>query len=192
MIESMTEKEKMLSGAYYRADDTELIELRKQARLLFEKYNKTSITQEKQRYEILKNLLGSMGQQIFIEPNFRCDYGCNIHVGENFYANFDCVILDCAKVTIGKNCLLAPGVNIYTATHPIEAPLRQALLENAKPVTIGDDCWIGGNAVINPGVTLGDRVVVASGSVVTKSFKEDVVIGGNPARILKEIGQNPQ
>lgn len=117
-----------------------------------------------------RELLGSAGQDIYVESDFKCDYGCNIHVGENFYANFDVVILDCCEVHIGKNCMLAPRVCIYTATHPLDPYERNEIgLEYGKPVTIGDNVWIGGSAVINPGVTIGDNAVIASGSVVTKS-----------------------
>ncbi len=183
----MTEKEKMIAPELYNPNDEELTQLRYNARILTKKFNKTSIADTEERTDILKKLFGSTGNKIYIEPTFNCDYGCNIHVGENFYANYNCVILDVCKVTIGKNCLIAPQVGIYTATHPIKASERCLGLELGKPVTIGDNCWIGGNATINPGVTLGDNVVVASGAVVTKSFGDNVVIGGNPARILKTI-----
>jgi maltose O-acetyltransferase len=114
---------------------------------------------------------------------------CRMQLGENFFANFNCVILDAAKVTIGDNCMIAPQVGLYTATHPLDPVQRATGIEFAKPITIGDNCWIGGMAVINPGVTLGDNVVVASGAVVTKSFGDNVVIGGNPAKVIKEIEQ---
>lgn len=183
----MTEREIMLSGGMYNPNDPELQLLRVKARLLTEKYNRTSVTQGEERYAIIRELFGSCGESAYIEPDFHCDYGCNIYVGEGFYANFGCVILDVAEVRIGKNCMLAPHVGIYAATHPLDPVLRNSGRELGKPVTIGDNCWIGGMAVINPGVTLGDNVVVASGAVVTKSFGSNVVIGGNPARILKEI-----
>lgn len=182
-----TEKEKMLAGEHYEANDPELKALRVAARLKMEAFNRSSIADSKARVAMLKSLLGSTGENIYIEPNFRCDYGENIHVGENFYANFDCVILDVATVTIGANCFIAPQVGIYTATHPIDPVARASGVEFAKPITIGNDCWIGGHATINPGVTLGNNVVVASGAVVTKSFGDNVVIGGNPARVLKDI-----
>ena len=120
-------------------------------------------------------------------PNFRCDYGKNIHVGENFFMNYDCVILDVCEVRIGDNCLIAPQVGIYTACHPMDAAERLSGKEYGAPVTIGNNCWIGGRAVINPGVTLGDNVVVASGAVVTKSFPSNVLIGGVPAKIIKVL-----
>ncbi|NNO00236.1 sugar O-acetyltransferase [Vibrio sp. B1-2] len=183
----MTEREKMLSGEYYDPSDAELVKLRLEARLLTEKLNQTSVSCPDKRTEIVKSLLGSTGNSIHIESTFNCDYGLNIHVGENFYANFGCVILDVAEVRIGENCFIAPQVGIYTATHPIDPIQRNSGLEFAKPIRIGNNCWIGGHATINPGVTLGDNVVVASGAVVTKSFGSDVVIGGNPARVLKAI-----
>ncbi|AMG02417.1 sugar O-acetyltransferase [Vibrio mimicus] len=183
----MREREKMLSGEYYDPSDAELVKLRLEARLLTEKLNQTSVSCPEKRVEIIKSLLGSTGNSIHIESTFNCDYGLNIHVGENFYANFGCVILDVAEVRIGDNCFIAPQVGIYTATHPIDPIQRNSGLEFGKPIKIGNNCWIGGHATINPGVTLGDNVVVASGSVVTKSFGSNVVIGGNPARVLKEI-----
>ncbi|EJL6987593.1 sugar O-acetyltransferase [Vibrio cholerae] len=183
----MREREKMLSGKYYDPSDAELVKLRLEARLLTEKLNQTSVSCPEKRIEIIKSLLGSTGDSIHIESTFNCDYGLNIHVGENFYANFGCVILDVAEVRIGDNCFIAPQVGIYTATHPIDPIQRNSGLEFGKPIRIGNNCWIGGHATINPGVTLGDNVVVASGAVVTKSFGSNVVIGGNPARVLKEI-----
>lgn len=185
----MSEKENMLAGKLYDPSDDELVNLRLKARRLTEQLNTTSMQFSDERRALLKQLFATMGEGIYIESSFNCDYGCNIHVGDNFYANFGCVILDAAKVQFGHNCLLAPQVGIYTATHPIDPITRKSGLEFAKPVTIGDNCWIGGHAVINPGVTLGDNVVVASGAVVTKSFGSNLVIGGNPARILKEIAQ---
>ncbi|BCB69852.1 maltose O-acetyltransferase [Vreelandella aquamarina] len=177
----------MLFGEYYDPSDAELVKLRLEARLLTEKLNQTSVSCPDKRVEIVKSLLGSTGNSIHIESTFNCDYGLNIHVGENFYANFGCVILDVAEVRIGENCFIAPQVGIYTATHPIDPIQRNSGVEFAKPIRIGNNCWIGGHATINPGVTLGDNVVVASGAVVTKSFGSNVVIGGNPARVLKAI-----
>jgi len=183
----MTEQENMLAGDLYYPSDKTLTALRKQCRIQLDELNATCQSDHKKRTRLLKALFGSTGKRLYIESSFKCDYGENIYVGENFYANFNCVILDAAKVTIGNNCMIAPQVGLYTATHPIDPVQRATGIEFAKPITIGDNCWIGGMAVINPGVSLGDNVVVASGSVVTKSFGDNVVIGGNPARILKHV-----
>ncbi|MCK6256461.1 acetyltransferase [Fictibacillus sp. KIGAM418] len=182
-----TEKEKMIAGEMYLAGDPELINERQAARKLTRIYNQTVETDDEQRVFLLKQLFGSTKKNLYIEPAFRCDYGYNIHVGENFYANFDCVILDICEVRIGDNCLLAPGVHIYTATHPLHPVERNSGSEFGKPVTIGDNVWIGGRAVINPGVTIGDNAIIASGAVVTKDVPANVAVGGNPARIIKTI-----
>lgn len=183
----MNEKSKMLAGQNYDPNDPELKALRLNARLVMAKFNQTSPLEQDLRTSILKSLFGSTGENIYIEPTFQCDYGENIHVGNNFYVNFNCVILDVAEVRIGESCFIAPQVGIYTATHSVDPIERNSGVEYAKPVTIGDHCWIGGHATINPGVTLGDNVVVASGAMVTKSFGNNVVIAGNPARVIREI-----
>ncbi|WP_347860843.1 maltose acetyltransferase domain-containing protein [Salimicrobium sp. PL1-032A] len=180
----MTEKEKMLAGEMYDPSDAELMRLRTLAREQTYRIN-TEIDGQK-RTELVKNLFGS-GDSLYIEPSFRCDYGENIHVGKDFFMNFDCVFLDVCEIRFGDRCQVAPGVHIYTATHPLDAKERSAGKEYGKPVTIGDDVWLGGSAVINPGVSIGDRAVVAAGAVVTKDVPADVVIGGNPARVIKKI-----
>lgn len=182
-----TEKEKMIQGEMYIPADPVLVDEREQARILTRKFNDTPEVQLKERSEIMKELFGTTGDNIHLESSFRCDYGYNIHVGENFYANFDCTILDVCPVTIGVNCMLAPGVHIYTATHPLDPVERISGSEYGKPVTIGDNVWIGGRAIINPGVTIGDNAVIASGAVVTKDVPDNVVVGGNPAKIIKKI-----
>lgn len=182
-----TEKEKMLSGELYQAADPELVKDRLNARRLTRLFNETLETDDEQRKTLIRELFGTTGSNYYIEPSFRCDYGYNIHVGENFFANFDCVFLDVCKIRIGDNCFLAPGVHIYTATHPLEARERITGAEFGKPVTIGHNVWIGGRAVINPGVTIGNNVVVASGAVVTKNVPDNVVVGGNPAKVIKQI-----
>ncbi len=182
-----SEKEKMLSGKLYQAMDAQLVTERVNARRLTRLYNETLETEGQKRTELLKELFGSTGENLYIEPTFRCDYGYNIHLGENFYANFDCVFLDVCEIRIGDNCFIAPGVHIYTATHPIDAAERISGAEYGIPVTIGDNVWIGGRAVINPGITIGNNVVVASGAVVTKDVPDHVMIGGNPARVIKRL-----
>ncbi|WP_044641360.1 sugar O-acetyltransferase [Risungbinella massiliensis] len=182
-----TEKEKMLTGEMYNAADPELVRDRENARRKTRLYNQTLETEVEQRTILLKDLFGSTGDNLYVEPTFRCDYGYNIHIGENFFANFDCVILDVCEVRIGDNCFIAPGVHIYTATHPTNPFERNAGIEFGKAVTIGNNVWIGGRAVINPGVTIGNNVVIASGAVVTKDVPDNVIVGGNPAKMIKEI-----
>ena len=182
-----SEKRKMIDGELYMAADPELVFDRTNARRLSRMFNQTDETEMEKRTEILRELFGSVGEGVYIEPTFRCDYGYNIHVGENFYANFDCIFLDVCEIRIGDNCFIAPGVHIYTATHPLNAQERISGAEFGIPVTIGDNVWIGGRAVINPGVKIGNNVVVASGAVVTKDVPDNVVIGGNPAKVIKYI-----
>ncbi|MGE7717747.1 sugar O-acetyltransferase [Priestia megaterium] len=182
-----TEKEKMLDGEMYNPADAQLVKDRENARRQVRIYNETLETESEKRTQLLKELFGSTGENVYMEPNIRVDYGYNIFVGENFFANFDCVILDICEVRFGDNCLLGPGVHIYTATHPLDPTERNSGREYAKPITFGNNVWIGGSAVINPGVTIGDDVVIASGAVVTKNVPDNVVVGGNPARVIKQI-----
>ncbi|MBQ4097852.1 MAG: sugar O-acetyltransferase [Clostridia bacterium] len=183
----MTEREKSLAGELYSPADPELRKLHLRVKKLFGKYNKIDPSNEKKQDNLIKKILGKTGENVRVQSPFYCDYGINIAVGENFFANYGCVILDVNRVTIGKNCMLAPNVKIFSATHPVRAEERYNGVELGLPVTIGDNCWIGGGSIINPGVTLGNNVVVGSGSVVTKSFGDNVVIAGNPARIIREL-----
>jgi maltose O-acetyltransferase len=182
-----SEKDKMLDGRLFDASDPELAAERERARKLTRQYNDTRETETGRREDLLRELLGSTGDELLIEPTFRCDYGYNIHVGEDFYANFGCVILDVCRVEIGHDCMIGPGVHIYTATHPLDATERSTGLEYGKPVTIGDDVWLGGRAVINPGVTVGDGSVIGSGTVVTRDVPAGVVVQGNPATVVREL-----
>lgn len=183
----MTEKEKMLSGNLYIANDQELKADAKKSRMVTRLFNNTTEEQKEYRAELLKELFKKTGDNIYIEPSFKCDYGCNISVGNNFYANFDCIILDVCNVDIGENVFFAPRVCIYTAGHPIDAEVRNTGLEFGKPVKIGNDVWVGGSTVINPGVNIGSNVVIGSGSVVTKDIPDNVIAVGNPCRVLREI-----
>lgn len=183
----MTEKEKCFAGELYSSQDPELRREHLRSKKLWGKYNKINPANEKKLEKAIKKLLGKTGEKIKVHPPFYCDYGQNVEVGENFFANYGCVILDVNKVKIGKNCFLAPCVKIFSATHPIKAEERYNGVEYGFPITIGDNCWIGGGSIINPGVTLGDNVVVGSGSVVTKSFGDNVVIAGNPAKVIKRL-----
>ena len=182
-----TEKEKMLNGELYDASDPELVDERQRARDLTRRYNRTTPDEADCRRDILDELFGSRGEPCLVEPPFRCDYGYNIHVGDGLEVNFDCVILDVCRVDIGDDCLIGPGVHMYTATHPVDPEKRAAGLEYGKPVAIGDNVWIGGHATINPGVTIGDDAVIASGAVITDDVPEGVVVGGNPATVIKAV-----
>ncbi len=182
-----SEKQKMLSGKPYKAFDDELFSERQLAKNMAYQINNTHPSKINERNELLKKLLGNTGNNFHIELPFLCDYGYNISIGENFYANHNCIILDCAKVTFGNNVLLAPNVAIYTAGHPIHHNPRNETWEYAFPVTIGNNVWIGGNTVINPGITIGDNTVIGSGSIITKDIPENVVAVGNPCKVLRKI-----
>lgn len=183
----MTEKEKMLAGEYYMASDPQLVEERLEARRLTRLYNQTEEWEDVRRRELLGQLLGGMGHNCYIEPTFRCDYGKNIRVGDNFYANFDCVILDVGPVTIGDNCLLAPRVCLCAAGHPTDPADRRSGKEFGKPITLGNNVWLGAGVIVNPGVTIGDNTVVASGAVVTRDLPANVVAAGCPARVIRSL-----
>ncbi len=187
----MTEKEKMLAGMLYHSmADKVLLEERQNCKLLCREYNNASPVDEELRRSIMSRILGKTKNNFWIEQPFVCDYGYNIEVGENFYANYNLVILDCAKVTIGDNVLIAPNVGIYTAGHPIVAEQRNKEFEYAYPITIGNNVWIGGGVQILPGVTIGDNTVIGSGSVVTKDIPSNVVACGNPCRVMRPITED--
>lgn len=181
----MNEKEKMLAGKLYNAfTDKELVEDRCKVREIFREFNNTC------KQELLEKIFQKKLDGVFIEPPFHCDYGYNIELGKNVYMNFGCTILDCARVEIGDNCMLAPNVQIYSAAHPIDVKTRNAGLEYALPITIGKNCWIGGSAIILPGVTIGDNCVIGAGSVVTKDIPANSVAVGNPCRVIKKVEEN--
>ena len=182
-----TDKEKMLAQKLYMAGVGELATDNKKSRMLTRLFNNTTEEQWEYRTELLQQLLESAGKNVFIEPPFRCDYGCHITIGNNFYANYDCIIIDVAKVKIGNNVFFGPRVGVYTAGHPIDPDVRNTLLEFGKEITIGNDVWIGANAVINPGVTIGNNVIIGSGSVVTKDIPDNVIAVGNPCKVLPAI-----
>jgi len=184
-----TEKQKMLSGELYDPLDNQLIEERLQARLLIKELNDSGEDQVEKRAKALKALIPDSGESIWIQPPFYCDYGSNIVLGDNVFFNFNCVVLDVMKVEIGSRTLIGPNVQIYTATHPLNYRERAAGVEFAKPVTIGKDVWIGGSAVICPGVRIGDRTVIGAGSVVTKDLPSNVFAAGNPCKVIRELEQ---
>ena len=183
----MTEKEKMLAGELYQAGDPELVADRLRARKLVKTFNDSDPGDTEYRVSLIRKIFGKAGKNFWVEPPFYCDYGTNIEVGDDVFFNFNCVVLDVVKVTLGDRVLVAPNVQFYPATHPLEAKPRGEMWEYGKPITIGNDVWIGGSAVICPGVTIGERTVIAAGAVVTKSFPADVVIGGNPAKVIKHL-----
>lgn len=176
----------MINGLPYDAAADGLPEERAKAKILCKKLNESDTYDRDEMHAVLHELLGRHGERFWIEPPFRCDYGRNIEVGESFYANYNLVILDCAKVKIGDRVLIGPNVCITTAGHPIH-PLSRSKYEYAFPVTIESDVWIGANVVINPGVTVGEGSVIGSGSVVTGNIPPRVVAAGNPCRVLREI-----
>jgi len=181
-----TERQKMLAGELYNPLDPELAAARDRARDLCQDLNATREADAAERRRILRELLGSGGADVWIQPPFFCDYGANIYLGTKCYFNFNCVILDVCSVRIGDYSLFGPGVHIYTATHPTNAELRRTQ-EFGKPVEIGSDVWVGGAAIICPGVSIGDRTIIGAGSVVTRDIPAGVLAGGNPCRVIREL-----
>ncbi len=177
----------MLSGQLYDAADPVLYAERMAAAEFLERYNQTPAKDRDGRSAMLRGFLGKTGDNITIEPSFKFDYGYNIEVGENFFANYNCVFLDVMPIKIGSNVLMGPAVQIYTATHPLDPETRRTWLENAKPITIGDDVWIGGGAIICPGVTIGSGVTIGAGSVVTRDIPDRVFAAGNPCRVITSV-----
>ncbi|KAA3439227.1 sugar O-acetyltransferase [Rufibacter hautae] len=185
-MEKKSELQKMLDGELYQAGDPELVHMRDNARLLLSRYNAMMGASLEERNMVLKELLGKCST-IDIQPPFFCDYGAHISVGENFFMNFNCVILDCAQVTIGNNVMCGPFVQIYTAYHPVIASERIKGPELASPITIGDNVWLGGGAIICPGVTIGSNTTIGAGSVVTKDIPANVFAAGNPCKVIRSL-----
>lgn len=182
-----TEKEKMLTGEVFNVYDPELVAERAQARNLVEKFNALGETNSAASEQVIRKLFGHVGKNCEVHAQFKCDYGYNIYVDDDFFANYDCVMLDVSPIRIGKHCLLGPCVQLYTVNHPLDPKLRRnGAYGQSFDITFGDDVWVGGGSIICPGVTLGNNVIVGAGSVVTKSFGNNVIIAGNPARIIKE------
>lgn len=181
----MTEREKMLSGEWFMPQDPELSALRDRATRLMHRLNAESGGHDEAYRATLRELCP--GCEGFIREPFHCDYGVNISIGEGSFVNFDCVFLDLAPIRIGRHSLIGPKVQLLTAIHPMEAAERRTGLEAGRPITVGDDCWIGGGAIVCPGVTIGDRAVVGAGAVVTRDVPADSVAAGNPARIIRKL-----
>jgi maltose O-acetyltransferase len=184
----MTEKDKMLGGELYDPLDPQLSAERRRARLLFKALNDTRDDQQEERARLIKELIPASGHDIWIEPPFYCDYGSHITLGDQVFFNFNCVILDVAPVRIGSRVLIGPAVQIYAATHPQSAAERRTGQEYGQTVEVGDEVWIGGGAILCPGVRIGGRAVIGAGSVVTRDIPEGVFAAGNPCRIVREVG----
>ena len=183
----MDQKERMLAGLPYKAWLDGLEEEREECKRKIYAFNLLKPEERNKIPELIKDLFGKTGENVWIEPPFHCDYGWNIEVGDNFFANYNLTILDVGKVIIGDNAQIAPNVSIYTAGHPIHPVSRNSGYEYGIPVTIGDNVWIGGNVVILPGITIGNNVVIGAGSVVTADIPDNMIALGNPCRIIREI-----
>lgn len=195
-----TEMEKCLAGEWYDCHAPFFMDLKSKAHHLLMKYNSLPYEQKTEKYAVLKEMFGSIGANVSVGHSFICDYGCNIHIGDNVTVNTGCTFVDCNKITIGSNVLVAPNVQIYTATHPVEFNERLVLTETpdgckyvrrtfALPVMIEDGCWIGGGVIILPGVTIGQKCVIGAGSVVTKDIPANSLAVGNPCRVIRKINQ---
>ncbi len=186
-MSDLTEWRLMLAGEPYLASDPDLTARRGRARRLTRLYNQTTEEETERRRELLAELVGRLGQRVEIEPPFRCDYGENIMLGDGFYANYDCIILDCNLVTIGQDVKLGPRVQLLAAYHPVDPRLRESGRELSAPVTIGDRVWIGAGAIVCPGVSIGSGTTIGAGSVVTRDIPPGVVAAGIPCRILRPL-----
>ncbi|CBK39834.1 Maltose O-acetyltransferase [Nitrospira defluvii] len=182
-----TEKEKMLAGDLYHAADTELLTERRHAQQILVRYNAAPDDGQMLRTDLLRDVLGAVGEGTVVLPTFTCDYGYNISLGRNVFINYHCIFLDCAPIAIGDDVQIGPAVQLYTAQHPLDAKVRRSGLESASPIRIGKDVWIGGGVVVLPGVTIGDRSIVGAGSVVVHHVPPDSLVVGNPARIVRTL-----
>ena len=183
-----SERERMLAGEPYDPHDPELSLARNRARELCAALNATGEGEPHERRRLAEQLFGTGGAGVWVQPPFHCDYGGNIHLGEGVYFNFGCVVLDVCEVRIGARTLFGPAVQLYAATHPMDAVLRRSH-EFGRPVTIGADVWVGGAAVVCPGVSIGDRAVIGAGSVVTRDVPAAVFAAGNPCRVVRELAE---
>ena len=177
----------MATGAMYDDLTPELIAARAETVQAIDVYNRSYGRPAEEREALLRRIVGSMGREVSLEPTFRCEFGRNIHFGSHFYANFDCVMLDGAPISIGDNVLLGPKVGLYTSNHALDPRERADGACRARPITIGDDVWIGGNVTVLPGVAIGSGRVVGGGSVVTRSIPPGVIAAGNPARVIRDV-----
>lgn len=185
--ELMTEKEKMLAGEVYNPGDEELMKLHHEVLVLLKEYNDIAFVKPAEHTRFLHRILPHVHRTLVIQPPFLCDFGFNIYGGEDSFFNYGCTILDTAPVRFGKNVLVGPNVSFYAPMHPIDWQERATGVEHGEPITVGDDVWIGGNAVICPGVSIGNRCIIAAGAVVTKDVPDDSMVGGNPARLIRRL-----
>lgn len=183
----MTELKKLKAGQQYRIADPEVVAAHIRAVDLCDEYNATKRTQTARREEILRELFGSLGANPVVEKNMRVDYGFHLHAGDNFFANYDCVFLDCAPITFGDNVFIGPQCGFYAVNHPLDAALRNSGVETGIPITVGNNVWFGGSVTVCPGVTIGDNVVIGAGSVVVGDIPSDCVAVGNPARVVRRL-----
>lgn len=183
----MNQKERMLAGLPYKAWLDGLAEERLENKKRVFRFNNMEPDKFEEKIKLIKEIFGKTGENVFVEAPFHCDYGYNIEVGENFFANYNLTILDVGKVKIGANAQIAPNVSIYTAGHPVHPESRNTGYEYGIPITIGDNVWIGGSVTILPGVTIGSNVVIGAGSVVTRDLPDNVIAAGNPCRVLRTI-----
>ena len=186
----MTEKEKLQAGELYNGNDKELVAERISVKKLCAEYNSATYNDFQKRERLFSSIIAFKGENTWIEPNFFCDYGYNIMIGDNFYSNHNLVILDCAEVTFGDNVFIGPNCGFYAAGHPLDYKARNAGLEYAKPIKVGNNVWIGGNVSVMPGVTIGDNVVIGGGSVVVNDIPSGVVAVGNPCKPVKDIPES--
>jgi maltose O-acetyltransferase len=185
--DSRSQRERMLDGDPYIASDPELQAGSRRAITLCEQYNKSSVNEPEKRMRILGELLASVGEGVELRPPFYCDYGTQLRIGARTFANFNLVALDVAAITIGDDVQIGPNVQLLTPTHPIEPEPRRAKVEAAKPITIGDNVWLGGGVIVCPGVTIGENTVVGAGAVVVRDLPANVVAVGNPARVIRTL-----
>lgn len=186
----MTEWEKVQAGVVYDDFSRELFDIRVEAKRLFRAYNATGDDEAELRRELLEKLLAHVGEGVWIEPDFRCEYGRNISIGDRTYLNFGAIILDCAPVSIGSDVLVGPNLGIYAVNHSLVAEERIAGACIGAPVSIGDRCWLGGDAKVMAGVTIGDEAVIGAGSVVTRDVPAGVIAAGNPCRVIREVRES--
>lgn len=183
----MTELEKMKAGQQYRIADPEVAALHVRAVKLCDRYNATKRSQARRREKLLRKLFASVGKHPVIEKNLYVDYGFNLTVGDNFFANYDCKFLDTGRITFGDNVFIGPQCGFYAVNHPVDAALRDSGVETGIPITVGSSVWFGGSVTVCPGVTIGDNVVIGAGSVVVRDIPSDCVAAGNPARVVKKL-----